>query len=1384
MSDYLNPALRARSVLPTVLCFLAEANYDRKLLVRALIDTGASRSCILRRAVEKLDAKIEVDPETSTVISTVQGEMACDEFVILNLLRKNDLKWVARFPAIVMDRITGIQEPVKISPFDLYPEMRYKGGLSDVFPRGRYTIELILGQDVLWLLMSGKTYLPSGCHSSFGLVFQQSVLGLIVQGSLPVKKYFKEFACANVDTTRQIEIIRQTREGNKDNFPNTECCVLDDLKDMWSLETLGISGRDSVELTEEDQYALENFAKTARYDKRGKKYIVHLTFKRNGRLPATNFPQAMARMKSVERQYKKDPVISQAYNQAIQDYIDRGDVEPAPAEILDGHCYYLPHHAVIRWDRETSKCRVVMDGSAKSQNGLSLNDCLEKGPNCNTDLLKILVRCRKYHVCIMGDITKMFLNVEIAEEYRDFLRFIWRDFDTESPPKHYRFSKVAFGILDSAFLAQSTVLLHADREKKKHPRVYQCMIEERWMDDLCTGADTVDEAVELIEEIDHVMKKASFHFRKWISNEPAVFARIPEPNRGDAPGLISGETDDPKNFKKVLGIQWNLLEDTFRFKNFQPDREAAGDPVTKREVASQLAKIFDPLGLLSPFTIRAKILFQQIWMASEIKNWDDPLTDDVRDKWDEWTLEIGALNEYRVPRCVFPYENETAVELHCFADASPYAYCAAVYVRVLYKDGGISSNLLLAKSRVAPINPKHTLPRLELLGALIAARLGSYVNNCWKTKHPVFCYTDSAIALHWIRQEPSKWKVFVARRVEEIQRLVPSSSWRHVPGHNNPADLGTRGISVYDLKDSKLWTYGPTWLTLLRSQWPSMPDPALQPSGVEMSEQEAKKQHTIAILQHVAAIQEEIICENADQDTILMPDLRYTISKTLIEKFSNFLTLLRVTVFVMRVFDKNMRHKDKFVRSTDYEKAILFLCKYVQAKHFEEEILALQKSRPISAKSKLCALAPFLDESGVVRVGGRLSHSDFDYDTKHPIILPDSTFLRSLIMFVHQKHKHMGAEWTLFNLRRQFWILKGRRTVKSVIKNCTICQRHNNPFLQQKMAPLPDFRTDRETRPFAHTGVDYAGPISVKPVYPQYEKKGKQVELIDNVHSSWICVFTCAVTRAVHIELVSDCSTECFLLAFRRFIARRGRPSHIISDNGTNFKGAAKELKLMYEAADKAIKTLQNDGIKWQFNCEKGAWWGGLFESMIKLIKNNLKKTISKNILTFEQLNTVLTEIEQILNSRPLATVSDSSDDPLPISPQMLLLGYRPEVLPSIEKIPDNVSSSQQQILTNWKHRMTLRNHFFDRLLKDYFLRLQQRSKWHDEATNIKVGEIVLVKQDKKPRRVWPLAKVIQTFEGRDKLVRAVLLKTESGVLRRPVQDLVHIEATEKNTLI
>ena len=1381
--ECVNPALKARSVLPTALCFLAESNYDRKLLVRALIDTGASRSCVSRETVEKLDARIEVDPRTTTIISTVFGEKSCDQFVVLNLLRKQDLKWVARFPAIVMDRLTNVQEPIKISPFDLYPEMRYKGGLSDVFPRGSSKIDVILGQDVLWLLMSGTTFLPSGPHSSFGLVFQQSIFGLIVQGSLPVKRFYKEFACANVDTQRQIEIIRHTRQDQTPSFPSNECCVLDDLKDMWSLETLGISGKESVELTAEDQYALENFAKTARYDEKRQKYIVHLTFKKNGRLPSTNFPQAMARMKSVERQYKNDEVISEAYNQSIQDYIDRGDVELAPSEIMEGHCYYLPHHAVIRWDRETSKCRVVMDGSAKSQNGLSLNDCLEKGPNCNTDLLKILLRCRKYAVCIMGDIAKMFLNVEIAEEYRDFLRFIWRDFNTEAAPTHYRFSKVAFGILDSAFLAQSTVLLHADKEKKEHPRVYECMIEERWMDDLCTGADSIEEAVELIEEIDVVMKKASFNFRKWISNEPAVFARIPEANRGDAPGLISGDLEDPKNFKKVLGIQWNLLEDTFRFRNFQPVREAAGDKITKREVASQLAKIFDPLGLLSPFTIKARILFQKIWMASEVKEWDDELSEEDRDEWDNWSLEVGALDDYRVSRCVFPYDKPKAVELHCFADASPFAYCAAVYVRVLYENGGISCDLLMAKSRVAPINPKHTLPRLELLAALIAARLGVYVNKCWKTNHPIFCYSDSAITLHWIRQDPTKWKVFVARRVEEIQKLVPNSQWKHIPGQNNPADLGTRGISVYDFKDSKLWTFGPSWLTLPRSHWPHMPDPALQPDFQEMSQQEAKKQHTLAIMQHVSAIQDELNVIDTE-DVTQMPDLRYKISKILIEKFSNFMTLLRVTVFVLRIFDRSMRHKELFVRSSDYNKAIIFLCKYVQSVHLSEEILALKKSATISSKSKIVALAPFLDESGVLRVGGRLDHSDFDYDTKHPIILPDSQFLKSLIMYVHQKHKHMGAEWTLFNLRRQFWILKGRRTVKSVIRNCTICQRHNKPFLRQKMAPLPDFRTNMDSRPFLCTGVDYAGPIHVRPIYPQYDVKGKKKELIDNVYSSWICVFTCAVTRAVHLELVSDCSTECFLLAFRRFIARRGRPSLVISDNGTNFKGAAKELKLMYKAADNAIKTLQNDGIKWQFNCEKGAWWGGLFESIIKMVKNNLKKTVSKNILSFEQLNTVLAEIEQILNSRPLAIVSDSSNDPLPISPQMLLLGYRPEVLPTIEKVPEDISSTDQQILQNWKHRSTLRNHFFDRLLKDYFLRLQQRSKWHDEVKNIRVGEIVLIKQDKKPRRIWPLGKVIKTFEGRDKLVRAVLLKTESGELRRPVQDLVHIEATSKNTLI
>ena len=1423
-----------QGILPTALCLISGQNEKRKTLGRILFDTGASCSVISPEMVRVLNLNVMKVPETP--ISGTTGSGNATDCVYINLYERLGGTYVGSIFCLVLPGFDMIFPPVCIDPEMDYPDVIQEMDLADSFPRETHPIHCLIGQDSLWAFFTGKIYRPKSGPSQRGPIFTETVFGLVLQGSYPILR--ERFVCTSVSANVQLDYLRDYKTEVPEEEP---CCTMDELKNMWSLEHIGISSREAYDnaLSSDDRFALEHFDKHVRFDK--DHYVVRLCFGPRSGTPASNYAKALSRLKSVEKMLLKDPKKMEGYKAAIDEYFSRGDAEVAPSFEREGRVYYLPHHAVIKEDRATTKVRVVFDASAKSANGLSLNDCLLRGPNSNDDLLRIILRFRRHNVPLVGDVAKMYLNIGIEEKDRDFLRFLWRDCDPKKEVQAYRMTKVTFGIRDSAHLATQALLRQAEKHRILYPDVYDVCTEDRWMDDVATGADSADDALNLVQRISEVMRPASFNFRKWMSSNADVISRVPEPDRADVQGVLKSDPTATSNLKKVLGVQWNIYDDTFRFGGFGSE-VFPKDNVTKRDMASQIAKLFDPLGLISPYTITGKLLFQETWAAQHL-DWDDTIGPAKKALWSDWTKQLLTLDDLSIPRAVtLPYVRKDA-SLIVFADSSLKAYCATVYLRVRYSGGLYSSRLVVAKSRVAPLKPKLTIPRLELVAALIAARLANYVQGIYGKEVPVTFFTDSTIALHWIKGEAGRWKSFVANRVDEIKRRTCPQSWRHCVSEDNPSDLGTRGIRVKNLLESDLWWRGPAWLTKTRSMWPSVPEPELDfvdkrnvreevkktpsdtekddklgqepqqagaaapkrpPRKAELLQLEGKNEAKAEVLyQNVppagpgASPLEEAVAAAAlcvlrtstplpkpetDDDDSVSSDERYNeICDTLIKRFSNFLTLLRVTVFVMRVFTPSMRGKELFITSKNYEKAIFFLARRVQQQHFSDDIASLEKGREISSKSKLKCLHPFIGEGKLLRVGGRLSKSEFDYGLKHPIILPQSQFLKGLVLYVHEKFKHMGPEWTLYNLRRNFWITKGRRTVKSILSKCVVCQRHSKQPMQQKMAPLPTFRTDiKEKRPFLFVGVDYCGPIEVRPIYKQYVKVKKgHFEEIDDLQKSWVCLFTCAVTRAVHLELVSDSSTECFLLALRRFIARRGQPQMFVSDNGKNFRGASKELYSLYKAAENASRQLEKENFKWKFNAEKSPWWGGLFEAMVKIVKGALKKTLGQRRLTFEQLATVLTEVEQVVNSRPLGTVSDSVEDPLPITPQMLLLGYEPGRLPIAEEAKFSEETSEKEIGLAWKHRQMLASHFFERFKKDYLFRLHQTPKWNTIKEDLKEGEIVLIRQDKMSKRVWPLARVREVFKGRDGLVRSAEVKTVKGVLRRPVQELVRLEIAD-----
>ena len=358
---------------------------------------------------------------------------------------------------------------------------------------------------------------------------------------------------------------------------------------------------------------------------------------------------------------------------------------------------YLPHHAVFRDDKTTTKCRIVFDASAREGDGVSLNDCVLPGPALQPNLASVLIRFRTNRIGLIADIEKMFLQVKLAPEDRDVHRYLWRDLKFNETPKVYRMQRLTFGVNSSPFLAISTVHAHAKKYAELFPNAVQEILQNMYVDDVLTGADTVDSTVKLQQDMSEIMMKAAFNLTKWASNSQLVMDAIAPAKRASS-SLVEFESSEPL---KALGVSWDLTSDHFRF--LAPGGIVLSpDPMTKRSLLSLASKMFDPLGLISPFTVRAKILFQELWLKGLL--WDDPLDSEIKAKWLHWKSELLQLKGVTIPRCFGNgITQDSKIELHGFGDASPKAYGAAVYIRIADKQGHVSSQLVISKSRVAPI---------------------------------------------------------------------------------------------------------------------------------------------------------------------------------------------------------------------------------------------------------------------------------------------------------------------------------------------------------------------------------------------------------------------------------------------------------------------------------------------------------------------------------------------------------------------------------------------------------------------------------------------------------------------------------------------------------
>ncbi|XP_071642941.1 uncharacterized protein [Temnothorax longispinosus] len=987
---------------------------------------------------------------------------------------------------------------------------------------------------------------------------------------------------------------------------------------------------------------------------------------------------ALKRLRGLEKRLARDPNLRVQYNQFLDEYLALGHMKQVEDTAQDDKgSFYLPHHAVFKTTAGATKIRVVFDASCKSTSGISLNDALLTGPVVQQDLLSILTRFRMFRYVLTADIIKMYRQIQVHPSQTRYQRIMWRD-SPVTEVKTYELTTVMYGTSSASYLATRCLKHLAELRHDKYPAGLIRVQRDFYMDDLLTGADSITEAREARDEVIALLREGGFELSKWLSSCPELLDHMHD-SSDNVMTINEGRNSS------ILGIHWNQTQDRF-YLSYKLEAQAV---VSKRTILSEISSLFDPLGLLGPIIVLAKLIMQDL--------------------------------------CTDP----RSVQLHGFCDASERAYGACVYIRTWVGTTEFRSELLCSKSRVAPIK-SVSLPRLELAAVLLLSQLVSKVKVAiGLTDIPIFLWSDSTITLNWISSPSRRWTVFVANRVGEIQRTSDIDSWRHISSASNPADIISRGLEPHDLLSSPLWWHGPEFLASIEEYWPNSTFKHLE-NVLE------RKGPTAAVVAIETSLPEELILKYFDLNKVC-----------------------RILAYCLR-FNK-ARRPDKptpFISHLESLFALMLLCKAVQRRSFHLEYKALSKDEPLGKSSQLNSLMPFISSDGLIRVGGRIQNSDLIYDARHPIVLPRSHELtKRIIEREHIHNAHAGIQATMAAVRQRFWPLSLRSSARKIIQGGVTCFKAKPVLSEVVMGSLPAGRVT-VSRPFHHSGVDYAGPLMLRGGKRRNARLGK----------AYVSIFVCFSTKAVHIELVSDLTSNTFIGALKRFSARRGKPACMYSDNGTTFVGAQGQLKEFFEffndnqTQSEIRHFLRDQNTSWNFIPPNAPHVGGLWEAAVKSAKYHLNRIVGKAHLTFEEMSTVLYEIEAILNSRPITPLSEDPNDLACLTPGHFLVGTPLNSFPYEE-----LNDVNENRLLRWQRVEQLRQHFWSSWSSKYLHSLQERSKWRsNKGRQLQLNQLVLLKQQNLAPLQWLIGRVEKTHPGPDGQIRTATIRTASGSFVRP----------------
>jgi Mor family transcriptional regulator len=1073
-----------------------------------------------------------------------------------------------------------------------------------------------------------------------------------------------------------------------------------------------------------EEQELQVIRQNLQYDSQAKHWVTKYPWIKDPSELPDNYHAALATLRSTEKTLSKDESWAKIYGEQIMDMVARGvarKLTQKEVEEWKGPSFYISHLAVQNPKSTSTPVRIVFN-SSQLHKGVSLNSHLAKGPDAYlNDILGVLLRWREREHVLIGDIRKMYNSIFIEEVEQHCHRFLWRNLENRQPDI-YLITRVNMGDRPAAAISSEAIYKTADLFHSEYPEVACLLKNSTYVDDIVESRSSHEEALQLARDTTHVLTEAGFTIKHWLfSGESAPRADLYTP----------ADSVDTAQTIQVLGVTWVPVTDKIVFRaklNFskkkkgvycRPDLSVDQIPkeipdfLTRRSVLEQVMRIYDPLGLLSPFTLKAKVLLRDTW---ELKlGWDDPLPSESRANWLKFFQDLVRVESIQYDRCLRPDGAIGDPSLVLMSDASEKAYGFNAYARWELGDGGFSSRLIFSKCRIAPLNRQLSMPQLELNGAVLSKRGRKVLETEMRYNFAAtYQLVDSETVLCMINKKSARFRLYEGVRVGEIQTATGGdmSSWFWVSGPKNTADWLTRGRNMLEIGSHSEWFTGPEFLKTDVDEW-----------GIKSYEQ----------------------CkENIDQISAALHAAEPSATTSLFD-YSKYSRLGPYVWCMARIYlalkTKFKRAKTKDITPEVLEKARRLVMRDVQQSSGMANELRTCSSR--KKGGKYSQLHPVEDDLGVWIVGTRLLRNNPMAVTPStlPILLDKDHPITSVIMReAHIDSLHRGRDVTLARFRQEYWTPSGSKLARKIVNDCQKCRLRDVKLLDQKMGTLPVERL-LPGPPFNNVMVDFFGPYLVR---GEVEKRKSS--------KAWGVIYTDMCSRAVHVEAAFGYDASTFLLTLKRFTAIRGWPSVIYSDPGSQLVGAEKDLVSMWNSLDCEVthRICTENGTRWVFGPADSSWHQGVVESLVKAIKRVLKFAINDQRLTPSELMTVFAEAANVINERPLATLQQDPDSPVSIlTPNSLLLGR------SVAKNPggwdqDLHLKGRVQVIGKVSHL------FWSEWAKVYAPTLVLQRKWKTMRRNLQPGDIVALADSNALRGQYRIAVVREVYPGVDGVVRKV----------------------------